>query len=299
MNKMKKGSLGFKIVLFAVICGFTFSCRADAPFGNVGSVKSADGEQISYSVFGKGNITLVFVHGWSCDGRYWRYQIPYFANKFQIVTIDLAGHGNSGQGRKVYSLESFAQDVKAVVEQIDAKKVILIGHSMSGEIVAKAATLMPGRVIGIIGVDTIQDVEATMPKEQFDSMMNGFNSDFKGAVKNFVESMLGNDMKPEMKKWIIDDMSAAPPNVAISAFKEYVEKFENKGIANLFKEVKVPVRCVNADLWPTNEEINRKYIMSYGVFFMTDAGHFIQLERPDEFNKLLDISIKVILKKKK
>jgi pimeloyl-ACP methyl ester carboxylesterase len=296
-NMTKKLLMGW-VLIFAVIVVLATSCSVLTVYGNIGCAKSFDGEPISYSVFGKADSTLVFVHGWSCDSRYWQYQIPYFANKYQVVTIDLAGHGNSGQGRQVYSLESFAEDVKAVVEKLDAKKVILIGHSMSGEIVAKASTLMPGTVIGIIGVDTIQNVEDTMPQEQFDKMLTGMKTDFKATVRNFVESMLGKNMKPELKKWIIDDMSAAPPNVAASAFKEYVEKFENKGIANLFKEVKVPVRCVNADLWPTNPEINRKYIASYDVVFMKNAGHFIQLERPDEFNKLLHQSIREILKQK-
>ena len=295
---MAKKLLIGQAAIFAAIMVFAAPCSALTVYGNIGCVKSSDGELISYNVFGSGDVTLVFVHGWSCDSRYWREQIPHFAKKYQVVTVDLAGHGHSGQGRQVYSLESFSEDVKAVVEKLDAKKVILIGHSMSGEIVAKASTLMPGRVIGIIGVDTIQNVEDTMPKEEFDKMITGMKTDFKGTVKNFVEPMLGKDMKPELKEWIIDDMSAAPPNVATSAFEEYVQKFENKGIANLFKEVKVPVRCINADLWPTNPEVNRKYIASYNVVFMKNAGHFIQLERPDEFNKLLGYSIKELLKRK-
>ncbi len=290
--------LGYKVILFAAVVALALSCLAKTPRGKITCAKSSDGELISYNVFGRGDVTLVFVHGWSCDSRYWREQVPHFAKKYQVVTVDLAGHGHSGQSRKVYSLECFAQDVEAVVKELDAKKVILIGHSMSGEIVAKAATLMPGAVLGIIGVDTIQNVEDTMPKEEFDKIISGMKTDFKGTVKNFVEPMLGKDMNPELKKWIIDDMSAAPPNVAASAFKEYVEKFENKGIANLLKEVKVPVRCINADLWPTNPEVNRKYISNYNVLFMKDCGHFIQLERPAEFNKLLDYNIKEILKQK-
>jgi pimeloyl-ACP methyl ester carboxylesterase len=295
---MAKKLLMVRVVIFAAIIVFAASCSAKTPCGKIACAKSSDGELISYNAFGSGDVTLVFVHGWNCDSRYWRQQVPYFAKKYQVVTVDLAGHGHSEQTRKVYSLESFAQDVNAVVRQLDAKKAILIGHSMSGEIVAKASTLMPGPVLGIIGVDTIQNVEDTMPQEQFDKMLTGMKTDFKGTVKNFVEPMLGEDMKPELRKWIIDDMSAAPPNVAMSAFKEYVQKFENKGIVNLFKEVKVPVRCVNADLWPTNPEVNRKYIASYNVVFMKNAGHFLMLERPAEFNKLLHNSIKEILKQK-
>ena len=259
-------------------------------------VPSSDGQLISYNVFGKGDVTLVFVHGWSCDSRYWRYQIPCFWKKYRVVTVDLAGHGNSEQNRKVYTLEAFAQDIKAVVEDINAKKVILIGHSMSGEIVARASVLMPDRVIGIVGADSIQNVEDTMPKEQFDSMTNAMQTDFKAEVQSFVSSMMGKNICPELEKWIIDDMSCQSSYVAISAFKEYVTKFENKGIANMFREVKVPVRCVNADLWPTSPEVNRKYMPSFEVTYVKNCGHFIMLERPEEFNKNLGRYVKEIVK---
>ncbi|MGD0784991.1 MAG: alpha/beta hydrolase [Sedimentisphaerales bacterium] len=287
---MKKGKILLAVIIFALLCGVSY-CNA-----KVFIVPSSDGQLISYNVFGNGPTTLVFVHGWSCDSRYWKYQLLYFYKKYRVVLIDLAGHGCSEQTRQDYTPEAFGQDVKAVVEKLDAKKVILIGHSMGGEIVAYAARLMPQRVIGIIGVDTLNNEEDTMPKEQFTAMVEGFQKDFKGEVRSFVESMLGKNMSPELKKWIIDDMSCEPPNVAISAFKEYVARFENKGMANLFKEVKVPVRCVNADLWPTNPEVNRKYMSSFDVAIIKGAGHFVMLERPDEFNKKLSDSIKEIIK---
>ena len=288
---MRKGKFLIAAIIIAAASYLTAATN-----GNSYYVKSFDGEIISYNVFGSGDTTLVFVHGWSGDSRYWRYQIPYFSQKYRVVTIDLAGHGNSEQNRKVYSLEAFGQDVKAVVEDVNAKKVVLIGHSMSGEIVAEAARLMPERVIGIIGADSIQNVEDTMPEEQFKQMVDGFQNDFKGEVKKFIEPMFGKKIKPELKKWIINDISCEPSYVAISTFKEYVTKFENKGIANIFKEVKVPVRCVNADLWPTNPEANRKYMSSFDVTIIKGAGHFVMLERPREFNKKLNDSIKEIIK---
>ena len=288
---MRKGKFLIAAIIIAAASYLTAATN-----GNSYYVKSFDGEIISYNVFGSGDTTLVFVHGWSGDSRYWRYQIPYFSQKYRVVTIDLAGHGNSEQNRKVYSLEAFGQDVKAVVEDVNAKKVVLIGHSMSGEIVAEAARLMPERVIGIIGADSIQNVEDTMPEEQFKQMVDGFQNDFKGEVKKFIEPMFGKKIKPELKKWIINDISCEPSYVAISTFKEYVTKFENKGIANIFKEVKVPVRCVNADLWPTNPEANRKYMSSFDVTIIKGAGYFVMLERPDEFNKNLNNYIKEIIR---
>jgi hypothetical protein len=64
------------------------------------TVPSSDGIPITYEVRGKGSPTLVFVHGWSCDRTYWKGQIEPFSKIYQVVAIDLAGHGESGKGRK-------------------------------------------------------------------------------------------------------------------------------------------------------------------------------------------------------
>jgi hypothetical protein len=79
-------------------------------------VFSQDGVPISYEISGFGEPTLVFVHCWSCDARYWRNQAGYFSQKYRVVTLDLAGHGQSGLGRSQYTLSSFGEDVRALVE---------------------------------------------------------------------------------------------------------------------------------------------------------------------------------------
>lgn len=281
---------GWRVVLSAAAMVFIVSCCPKTPSAQIHCVESSDGEVISYNVYGDGEITLVFVHGWSCDSRYWREQVPVFSKRYKVVTIDLAGHGHSGQNRKMYSLESFAQDVNVVMEDIDAKNVILIGHSFGGEIVSEAARLSPKRVIGIIGVDTLQDIEQWYSREQARKLIgiDGFKKDFKASVKVFVEGMLGKDIKPELKEWIIDDMSSAPPNVGISALEEYTGTIADKKMISVFKEVKAPVICINADLWPTNIEANRRHMQSFDAEIMKGVGHFPMLERPEEFNRLLE-----------
>src|SRR3972149_3135128 len=102
--------LGRQAIISAMMVVFIASCSTKAPYGQPCCVQSFDGEMISYNVYGSGDVTLLFVHGWSCDSRYWREQVPYFAKKYRVVTVDLAGHGHSGQNRKIYSQESFGQD---------------------------------------------------------------------------------------------------------------------------------------------------------------------------------------------
>jgi pimeloyl-ACP methyl ester carboxylesterase len=294
-----RGKVSLILAMGAMV--FLTSCAAVKPYGQMRCAKSFDGEPISYNIYGSGDITLLFVHGWSCDSRYWREQVSYFSRNYKVVTIDLAGHGNSGQGRKIYSVENFAQDVKAVMEELDAKKVILIGHSFGGEITAEAARLAPGRVIGIIGVDTLQNVEEWYSREEASKLIgiDGFKKDFKAATKAFIEKMMVKDVEPELKKWIIDDMSSAPPRVGISALEEYTGTIADKKMISVFNEVKVPVRCVNADQWPTNPEANRRYMASFDVAIMKGADHFLMLERPAEFNNLLNLSIRQIVDSRK
>ena len=126
---------------------------------------SRDNTPISYEVYGNGEPTLLFVHGWSCDSRYWRMQVDQFAKKYRVVVMDLAGHGHSGMGRACYSMQGFAEVEQAVAEAVGSKSVILIGHSMAGEIVAHAARLMPERVIGLIGVDSLDNIEYPLSRE--------------------------------------------------------------------------------------------------------------------------------------
>ncbi|MGA2092080.1 MAG: alpha/beta hydrolase [Sedimentisphaerales bacterium] len=298
-----RGNLGLKAVRVGLVLGMVFLASCSS-YQQVRYARSFDGERIAYHTTGpfdklragRGDVTLIFVHGWCCDSRYWREQVPVFEKKYRVVTMDLAGHGNSGHNRKIYSVDNYGQDVKAVIEAIDAKKVIVIGHSMGGEIVVEATRLEPNRVIGIIGADSLHNVEEDINEQMVKEMTKGIDTDFKQWMRKFVEPMLGKDMKPELKKEIIDGMSSAQPDRAINTFEQYVDKLRDRKIAKEFLEIKVPVRCVNADLWPMNPEGNRKYMKSFDVKIMKGAGHFVMLERPEEFNKLLDESIEEIRK---
>jgi len=293
MKKIKFMSLS---VVFIITVAIVSSCFATENNEQSGYVKSIDGEPISYSVSGKGNTALIFVHGWSCDSRYWREQVPYFSKKYTVVTIDLAGHGHSGMERTVYSLKGFAEDVTAVVESIEAKQIILIGHSMGGGVIAKATLLMPERVIGIIGVDNFHNVECAMRDEELKTYVEAYKKDFRNSVQSFVEGMIVEGTDPKLKEWIISDMSAAPAEVGISAFQEFIGTFKDNGMARIFEEIKVPVRCINADLWPMDIEANRRHMASFDVEIMKGLGHFIMLEKPKEFNTILDRLIEELLR---
>jgi pimeloyl-ACP methyl ester carboxylesterase len=254
-------------------------------------VLSRDGTPISYEVAGRGEPTLVFVHGWSCDGRYWRNQVPAFSGKHRVVVLDLAGHGQSGTGRTVYTMKAFGEDVQAVTEATGSRKVILIGHSMGGSVIAEAARLMPGRVIGLIGVDTLENIEYAMTAEESRKMLAPFEKDFRTGTRQFVGEMISPRTGARLREWILADMSAAPPAVALSAMKEMMSQYITGEAAKIFEQVRVPVVCVNGELWPVNYEANRRHMLSYDAIIVKKADHFLMMNRPEEFNRALEKAI--------
>ena len=132
--------------------------RHDRPHGR-NRQRRRDGVDIRYEVAGSGEPALVFVHGWSCDRSYWRAQTDHFEASHRVVAIDLGGHGESGLGRKDWTMAAFGGDVRAVVEALGLRKIVLVGHSMGGHVIVEATQLMPDRVAALVLVDTFEDVD--------------------------------------------------------------------------------------------------------------------------------------------
>jgi pimeloyl-ACP methyl ester carboxylesterase len=255
--------------------------------GHTGTVLSPDSVSIGYTIEGKGVPVLVFVHGWCCDRSYWKHQVPHFAKKHTVVTIDLAGHGESGRERSDWTITSFAGDVASVVHALDLDQVVLIGHSMGGPVVLDAAGLLTDRVIGVIGVDTYQNLGKTFSKEQREQFVAPFEADFSGMTRRFVGSMFTAGTDSALITRVIADMSSAPPEVGIGAMKNMLAF--DPGIP--IKKIQAPIYTINSDMYPTNVEGNRKLVPTFTMKLMPGVGHFVMLEDPERFNALLDETI--------
>ncbi|MFA7228228.1 MAG: alpha/beta hydrolase [Melioribacteraceae bacterium] len=251
------------------------------------TVLSKDGSRISYSKFGKGEPALVFVHGWSCDKSYWSNQEEIFAENYTVVTIDLAGHGKSGTERNNYTMELFGQDVAAVVNSLDSKKTVLIGHSMGGVVIIEAARILKDKIIGLVGADTFQNLGETMPAEQVGVFMKPFKENFSASTREFVKSMFPPNADPALVKKVSDDMASAPEKVAVSAMENM---FKGNAIEAL-GEIDIPIISINCDRYPIRVEENRKMTKSYELKMMNGVGHFVMLEDPARFNLLLQEAI--------
>jgi len=271
------------LITAGVSCQKKVETRVEDTSPKVDSVASADGATIHYDVRGAGDRALVFVHCWSCDRSYWDGQTDEFAKDYKVVTLDLAGHGESGMGREVWSMPAYGADVAAVVNKLQLKDVVLIGHSMGGAVSLEAARLLPGTVKAIVGVDTYQDLARTMEPQQMEQMMAPFRRNFAATTEAFVKGIFGPNADTSLANRIAKDMASESPEVGIGSF----EQLFTHNPAEVLKEVRVPIRCINADLFPTDVEGNQSVAASFATKYMPGHGHFLHLEDPAGFNALL------------
>jgi len=249
-------------------------------------VTSRDGVPIRFSTQGAGEPALVFVHGWTCDRTFWRQQVDEFSRTHRVVTIDLAGHGESGRNRAVWSMGAFGEDVVAVIEALKLKDVVLIGHSMGGPVIAEAASRIPDRVRGIVGVDTWQNLSVERSPEQISRELSGFRADYSAAVRPYVARMFVSTTDSTLARWITERMLRTPPEIAIGA-AEGVLHWNRAEATSAFGRIHVPVVTINADLFRTNIEASRSVVPSLEVKTLPGLGHFVMLEAPARFNAAL------------
>jgi sigma-B regulation protein RsbQ len=255
------------------------------------TIRAGDGLGLVCEIRGQGDTALVFLHGWCGDREYWKNQVRAFAADYRVVTLDQAGHGESGKDRKVWSAAGLAGDVEAVAKSLDLKRVILIGHSMGGPVALLAAKRMSGTVIAVVGVDSLHNAESQLPEEVRTKFLADFDEDFKGTMRVVVGGMVHEKTDAELKEWLVTRAQAQDPKMVA-----LMRDLFGLDTVTAFKEAKVPVRCINSAggfqfFTPTAVETNKKYA-DFGAVIIEGVGHYPMLEKPVEFNRKLQAVLK-------
>jgi pimeloyl-ACP methyl ester carboxylesterase len=182
-----------------------------------GVAHSTDGVPIRYETHGAGEPAVVLVHGWSCDRSYWRGQVDHLAAHRQVIAVDLAGHGESGVGRDAWTMAAFGGDVVAVIEQLGLERVVLVGHSMGGDVIVEPALGLPDRVVGLVWVDVYRTLEEPSSLEEREEFIALFREEFSSSTLDFARGMFPAGADSGLVEWVAADMAAAPPEVAVPA----------------------------------------------------------------------------------
>jgi len=254
----------------------------------VSNAASVDGIPLHWTSAGAGPQTLMLVHGWTCDDSSWSGQVPALTRQYRVLTLDLPGHGKSGRlEASKFSMDLFARAVEAVRAEAGADRLVLVGHSMGTPVIRQYARLYPQHVTALVLVDGVVVLGAP-PRPGVQPAQAPVADNMKGpdGPKNR-EKMIRGMFTPATPKPLQDHvlkmMMAAPEATAYGAM---VATFDPKIWGN--DVMTMPVLGIFADKSALgNPEVTKKIFPNYEYHEVPGTGHFVMLEQPQEFNRLL------------
>ena len=246
--------------------------KQDNQAGKTGEIFVDDG--------GQAGLPVVLVHSFGGSTTNWKAQLDHLRKERRAIAFDLRGHGRSFiPDNDDYYVQTLANDIRKVVDDLNLKQFVLVGHSMGGSAAIDYAVRYPERVAGLMLVGTpgrtpseqSKPIIASLESEKYDTVMEGY---MKQLLKN---------ARPEVEQEIRVGMGKITKPVSISIIKSIFE-FDPVPALSGYPGPKLIVSSggeqqANA-LSKQLPEIPHKII--------TGTSHWVQMDRPVEFNRILD-----------
>lgn len=287
-----------RLIIFIFFIAFFTSCNQ--PDRNKPVDITRNDVPIAYNSCGDGDTTLLFVHGWCINKEYWEPQVKYFCPSYKVVAIDLPGFGESGKNRTSWNFDEYTEDIKAVIEQLDLKNVILIGHSMSGDIILNMSNKYPGLIAGIVGIDNLNEPESPMSaqqKNENDSFFHMLSSSFDSTVNNYMKPYLFQPTTdPAVVNRVMNNAFTTDSSIAINVLRSLTDISQNE--KSLMQGLSHKLYLVNSDVIPIKTDSLTKYCRKgFHAELVHATGHYPMIEKPAAFNIALQKVIHAIGKK--
>ena len=263
-----------------------------------------DGITVAYSDTGRGEKTLLLIHGLNSYIPEWQANLPVLAAHHRIVAIDLPGYGRSSKGNYVYSMEFFARVVERVIERLDLGHVTLVGHSMGGQIALTHALLFPGRAESLVliapaGFETFTPGERAFLLEQLDKNLIKFSP--PETIWAGLGSTVAGDVPREAEFFYRDRVQiiGGPDFDGFCyAVVRSIAAMARGPVFDRLPSIRVPVLVI----YGTDDRLIPNPLLHGGstrsiaeaavrrlpharLIMVPGAGHFVNLERPDVVNR--------------
>jgi len=288
-----------KIYLALLPAIILFSCNTPAVKEENANIKVND-VTIAYNQCGNGDTTLLFVHGWCINKEYWNDQSVYFCKRYKVVTLDLPGFGRSDKNRAEWTFEQYADDINEFIKTKKLKNVILIGHSMSGDILLLMDTKYPGSVIGIVGIDNLKKPGVKLSEEE-SRQVEGFfammDSSFSGTVEVYTkQNLFQPSADTSIVNRVVKDFKMNDSIIAMKVLRSLLDVSQKeRGMMQLLTHT---LYLVNSDGDTTHIDSLKKYCKaSAEVVYVHGTGHYPMIEKPSDFNAALEKIFGMIGKK--
>ncbi len=235
---------------------------------------------------------LIFIHAFPLCNRMWDKQVEAFQNKYKVIVYDLRGLGYSEATDTVFTIDSHVEDLIAIINSLKLEKPVICGLSMGGYIALRALELGQNKFKAAILCDTKSEADTNINKinraKQIKQIKAGDKAAFygnfvKGAVseKNYSENPALLEFVNTMMGWQ-KDIAVAGALMTLAArtdTTEFLERIDLPVLVVVGKEDKLTP--------PEYSKLIYGKIRNADISMIDNAGHFSNMENPEEFNKVV------------
>lgn len=252
--------------------------------------KTNDGVSIHYEINGTGK-PLVMLHGWDQSAKAFCNNVPGLSEKYQVITVDLRGHGESEKPTYGYRISRLATDVKQLLDSLDLQDVNLLGWSMGCSVVWSYWDLFRNeRLSKLILVDepplclindSNPDGFSTNP--DLEALKESILHDTVNATKGFVDMMIYTpDGKAKYSQQTLDESLKFPPQQCVHMLLNHVYT----DWRDVIPTINIPTLVIaakNSHVKVANNQWTHEHIPG-SQFKMFETAHMMFLEEPEAFN---------------
>ena len=252
--------------------------------GFVESVSSSfDGVPVAFEVSGSGSSTVVFVHGLVGDHTDFDLQAGFLASTRRVVAVDLPGAGESGHDRLSWTMEGFGEDVATVVNHLGLDRVVLVGHSLGGNVTVEAARRLGGRVAGLVWLSSFRSLDSFPSTSETAAWLAPFHADPLAAVEDLNRRNFGPDADPVLINSVVAKARARDPERTLGLVTAMFQ--HDRTVAEALTHLDAPVVAINPTFKPIDEESFRRH--GVDLKLINGVGHFLMMEAPSALNNQL------------
>lgn len=240
---------------------------------------------IRYTVTGQSDgPTFAFIHGWGCDRTDYDAVTGFLSDRYRVIAIDLAEHGESRSAREVWTIEEFGRDVVAVLTAEAAHSVVVVGHSLGGAVAVETARLLPAAVSHVVALDGLHylSLYPAQDERQARAVLQPFYDDFDAATRGMVEGGSPEGTDPARTNAYFTKMAAVRQPAGLRAIEGLVDWDMDAALG----DVREPVT-----LFAVRSLIGQEAIERYGDridIVPVDLGsHHFHVESPEGTAELL------------
>ena len=249
-------------------------------------------------VFGNGTQPMVFAHGFGCDQNMWRHITPAFQDDYRIVLFDYVGAGKSDlrayDGERYSTLDGYAQDITEILEALDLRDVILVGHSVSSMISVLAARAAGDRVSRLIMVGPspryINDGDQYVggfERADIEGLLEMMDKNYIGWANFLAPAIIKNPDQPELAGELTESFCSTDPVIA-RRFAEATFFADNRQDLASVRVPSLILQCSDDIIAPLAVgEYLHKNVPGSTLRVMKATGHCPHMSHPEETIELI------------